>query len=80
MESKIAATERLRREGRWEAASWFRDQWRKKLRAEGMTRREANEKSWESMVEEYFPLNDDQIDWDEAARYFTRAEFPIDGA
>ncbi|MDP6557319.1 MAG: hypothetical protein QGG71_21810 [Pirellulaceae bacterium] len=45
MESKITTTERLRREGRWEDASLWRDQERQRLRSEGLSRKESNEKS-----------------------------------
>ena len=45
LESKCIATDRLRREGRWEEASLWRDQKRGQLRAEGQTRTEANEAS-----------------------------------
>ncbi len=55
-ESKIVATERLRREGRWEEASAYRDQVRKELRAQGKPREEAAEAAWEAMLEKYPPL------------------------
>jgi hypothetical protein len=40
-------TDRLRREGRWEEASIFRDQKRREFRAAGMKRSEAREAAWE---------------------------------
>jgi len=52
-ESKIVATDRLRQEGRWEVASWYRDRQRQRLRREGLTRREAREKAWEGMLEKF---------------------------
>jgi hypothetical protein len=55
-ESKITATDRLRREGRWEEASLWRDDKRKQLRAEGQTKTEANEASWQAMTEAFPPL------------------------
>jgi hypothetical protein len=55
-ESKITATDRLRKEGRWEEASLWRDEKRKQLRAEGLTKTEANEQSWVAMIEQYSPL------------------------
>jgi hypothetical protein len=56
IESKIGATERLRREGRLEAASIFRDGKRRLLRDGGMSRKEAVEASWEAMLIEFTPL------------------------
>jgi hypothetical protein len=55
-ESKIGATDRLRKEGRWEEASLWRDNKRKQLRAEGLTKAEANEASWQAMIEQFPPL------------------------
>ena len=55
-ESKIVATERLRREGRWDEASVYRDRVRKELRAQGKPREEAAEAAWQAMREKYPPL------------------------
>ncbi|MHB8953845.1 MAG: hypothetical protein ACYC4U_12820 [Pirellulaceae bacterium] len=55
-ESKIELTERLRREGRWAEASWFKDEIVKKLRAEGMKRREAGEQAWREMAKAFPPV------------------------
>jgi hypothetical protein len=55
-ESKIELTERLRREERWSEASAFKDEYVKKLRAEGMKRALAVEQAWEKMAELYPPL------------------------
>jgi hypothetical protein len=55
-ESKITATDRLRKEGRWEEASLWRDDMRKQLRAEGHTKAKANEASWQAMTEAFPPL------------------------
>jgi hypothetical protein len=55
-ESKIVATDRLRKEGRWEEASLWRDNKRKQLRAEGHAKAEANEASWEAMIEQFSPM------------------------
>lgn len=55
-ESKIHATERLRREGRWDEASAFRDEARSRLRTEGKPKAEANEAAWEAMIEHFPPL------------------------
>jgi len=57
-ESKIDATDRLRREGRWEEAQRYRDEVRKKLRADGMKRTEAGEAAWDAMLDKYRPLAD----------------------
>jgi len=59
MESKIDATHRLRREGRWQEASLYRDEVRKQLRSEGRKRQEANEAAWEAMFENYPPVADE---------------------
>ncbi|HBO43602.1 MAG TPA: hypothetical protein DD670_06670 [Planctomycetaceae bacterium] len=55
-ESKSTLMHRLRREGRWDAASRFRDVVRRELRAKGLKRAEAREKSWEAMAEQFPPL------------------------
>jgi hypothetical protein len=55
-ESKIGATDRLRKEGRWAEASLWRDEKRKQLRAEGLSKAEANEASWQAMIEQFPPL------------------------
>jgi hypothetical protein len=55
-ESKIALTERLRREGRWAEASKFKDEALKKLRSKGMKRNEASDAAWEAMEQAYPPM------------------------
>ena len=55
-ESKIALTERLRREGRWNAASKFKDDALRDFRAKGMKRDEASEAAWEAMEQAYPPI------------------------
>jgi hypothetical protein len=52
-ESKVSATDRLRRDGRWNEASEFRDRARKELRASGMNRSLAAEEAWVRMIAEY---------------------------
>jgi hypothetical protein len=54
-ESKIALTERLRREGRWAEASKFKDAAVADFRANGMTRAEANEAAWTATAERFPP-------------------------
>lgn len=49
-ESKIEATDRLRREGRWKYADIYREQQRQLLRNEGRTRAEAREMAWDRMI------------------------------
>ena len=75
-ESKADATSRLRREGRWEKASERKEAIRQSLRDAGVSRRDARELAWESMLVEFPPLpmdddaqegNGDQID----ARYLS---------
>ena len=56
LESKSVATDRLRREGRWEEASLWRDQKRGQLRAEGQARTESNEAAWQAMIDQFPPL------------------------
>ncbi len=50
---------RLRSEGRWTAASEFRESERKRLRAAGRTRQQARDESFEAMLEK-FPPQDEQ--------------------
>ena len=54
-ESKSAATDRLRREGRWEEASKFRDDKRAEFKIAGMKRTEANNAAWDAMLAEFPP-------------------------
>jgi hypothetical protein len=54
-ESKIAATHRLQKSGRWEEASEYRAEQRQKFRAQRFTKKEANEKSWEAMILKFPP-------------------------
>jgi len=50
METKIDATHRLQKDGRWEEASAYRAEQRQRFRAEGLTKKESNEKAWEAMI------------------------------
>ena len=71
-ESKIALTERLRREGNWSEASKFKDDALRDLRAKGIKRDEASDAAWEAMEQAFPPT---------AAMASTtdiRAEEPID--
>jgi hypothetical protein len=56
VESKIVATDRLRRENRWEMATQWRDEKRKQLRTEGQTKADSNESSWDAMLKQFPPL------------------------
>ena len=58
-ESKIVATHRLQKDGRWDEASVYRGEQRQKFRAEGLTKKEANEKAWEAMSLKYPPPPDE---------------------
>jgi hypothetical protein len=49
---------RLRAEGRWNAASEFREVERGRLRAAGLNCQEAHEESWEAMSEKYPPQHE----------------------
>ena len=55
-ESKADATTRLRREGRWEEASQYKERQRLRLREQGMSRKEAKEAAWDAMMTEFPPL------------------------
>ncbi|MCA9130734.1 MAG: hypothetical protein KDB22_26795 [Planctomycetales bacterium] len=55
-ESKIALTERLRREGRWDAATKFKDDALRDFRAKGMKRDEAADAAWEAMEKAFPPI------------------------
>src|SRR5881394_1073934 len=55
VESRIVATDRLRKEKRWEEASRFRDEVRRQLRAAGKPRAEANDAAWEAMLDRFPP-------------------------
>ncbi len=55
-ESKIEATHRLQRDGRWTAACEFRDRVRRELRQAGKTKGEANDEAWRRMSEEFPPV------------------------
>lgn len=71
-ESKIALTERLRREGKWSAASKFKDDALRDFRAKGMKRDEASDAAWEAMEQAYPPT--DAV----ASTADIRAEEPVD--
>ena len=55
-ESKIELVERWRREGRAEETTHYREEVREQLRAQGKTRREAREGSWEAARAAFPPL------------------------
>jgi hypothetical protein len=55
-ESKIGITERLRREGRWDEATQYKDSVLVECREKGMKRSEASEAAWQAMVERYPPI------------------------
>jgi len=63
-ESRIQLTDRLRREGRWDEASRFKDAKVAELRAEGVPRKNAQQSAWEAMAEEYPPLPVDELECD----------------
>ena len=55
-ESKSVATNRLRREGRWEQASAYKDTIIAECRSEGMKRPEAQAAGWAAMTAKFSPL------------------------
>lgn len=71
-ESKIALTERLRREGRWDAATKFKDDTLRDFRAKGMKRDEASDAAWQAMEQAFPPTSS------VASTTDLRAEEPID--
>ena len=48
-ESNVECTDRLRRQGKWEEASRYKDEVKQCLREEGKTKREANDLAWTAM-------------------------------
>ncbi len=54
-ESKATATDRLRREGRWNEASKFKDETIANQRREGMGRQDAQAAGWTAMLEKFAP-------------------------
>ena len=62
-ESKIEATHRLQRDGRWGIASRFRDHERLRLRDEGKSRRDAREAAWERMIDRFRPIDESAHSW-----------------
>lgn len=59
-QSKISLTDKLRQLGVWEDASWWKDQRKRQLVDEGMTRREARERAWDEMEEQFSGINLDR--------------------
>lgn len=55
-ESKIALTDRLRREGRWEAATLFKDAVFEELRSAGIRGQQAKDTAWAEMARRFPPL------------------------
>ncbi len=60
MESRVVATERLRREGRWEEASAYKEAVRDDLRSQGTRRNEAISMAWEAMLQKYAPAETEE--------------------
>ncbi|GEM_PF-926514 len=56
-EHELKEYQRLRAEGRWNAASESREAERKRLRAADRNRQQARDESWEAMLEKYPPLD-----------------------
>ncbi|QEF98803.1 hypothetical protein Mal15_28590 [Stieleria maiorica] len=78
-ESRIELTHRLRRESpaRWHEACEFRGAVRKKAKAEGFTRKAANDRAWKEMAHEFPPLTDAQIAAYPSVVWATLGLFPI---
>jgi len=77
-ESRIELTERLRREGRWQEASRFKDEMVRNQRAEGMKRREAGEQAWQKMAEAYPPMSPEEVRRAEKERAIQKATALLD--
>lgn len=56
-EAKIAITERLRADGRWEEAAKFKDSEVRRLRGEGVPAKKARQTAWEEMARKYPPAD-----------------------
>lgn len=75
-ESRIEITKRLRKAGRWDKACDFRDEARKRARAEGLTRKEANDRAWAEMADEFPPMSEDEIAAYPSTVWVTLGHFP----
>lgn len=64
-EHELKEYHRLRAEGKWNAAYEFREAERLRLRAAGRTRQQARDESWEAMLEEYPPEDEEADDTDD---------------
>ena len=56
-DEKREVTSRLQRYGVWKEASAFKEEERKRLRAEGKSREDANNSAWEKMQKQYDPCH-----------------------
>jgi hypothetical protein len=56
-ESRIETTDWLRREGRWDAASKFRDEKRREFKAAGLKWAEANDAAWDAILAVFPPTS-----------------------
>ena len=59
IESKIQATHRLQKNGRWNQASLYRERERNRLRDAGWKRADAREEAWRLMIERFQPGDHD---------------------
>ena len=66
---KLAVSQRLQREGRWPAASKFKEETRLRLRDEGIKRAEATERAWRATAERFPPIPESSIIYCAAARF-----------
>lgn len=57
-EHELKEYQRLRAEGRWNAASEFREAERQRLRAAGRSKQQARDESWAAMLAKFPPLDD----------------------
>lgn len=60
-ESKAELTNRIRREGRWDAASEFMGKVRTEAKKDGMKQAEAREAAWLAVADEYPPLPESEL-------------------
>jgi len=80
-ESNVECTDRLRRQGKWEEASRYKDEVKRCLREGGKTKREANDLAWEAMHEKcpaVRPETDELLGRLMAVRYPPRGQDSVD--
>ncbi|HBJ36638.1 MAG TPA: hypothetical protein DDZ51_18155 [Planctomycetaceae bacterium] len=75
-EAKLELMTRLRREGRWEAATEFREQRRLQARRDGLSKDAAKETAWAQMAEHFQAMSEEELAIEPAIRWFVMGGFP----